>query len=155
MPNVMAAQSNIGGTLCESSLIPFLESCRKVWLKPAAGVPCSNTANIRERKTWTVDAKWILHLLKYHLGAKAPKNVYTVYQSRRRPKTEQSLVGLRTATSLHKRNQNTKSVKKFAGVPQTGKPISAVSGPTFTILRGHLQEILLFNQFFSNCRYVP
>ena len=23
---------------------------------------------------------------------------------------------------------------KFAGVPQTGKPISAISGPTFTIL---------------------
>jgi len=24
MPNVMAAQPNIGGTLCESSVIPFL-----------------------------------------------------------------------------------------------------------------------------------
>jgi len=25
---------------------------RKVWLTPAAGVPCSNAANIGERKTW-------------------------------------------------------------------------------------------------------
>ena len=53
MPNVMAAQPNIGGTLCGSSVIPFLVPYRKVWLRPAAGVSCSNTANIREHKTWT------------------------------------------------------------------------------------------------------
>jgi len=47
------AQPNIGGALCERSVIPFLVSRRKVWLIPAAGVPCSNAANIRERKTWT------------------------------------------------------------------------------------------------------
>ena len=53
MPNEMAAQPNIGGTLCENSVIPFLLSCHKVWLRPAAGVPCSKAANIREHKTWT------------------------------------------------------------------------------------------------------
>jgi len=53
MPNVMAAQPNIGGALCDSSVIPFLVPCRKFWLTPAAGVPCSNAANIGERKTWT------------------------------------------------------------------------------------------------------
>ena len=53
MPNVMAAQPNIGSPLCESSVIPFLVPHRKVWLTPAAGVPCSNAANIGERKTWT------------------------------------------------------------------------------------------------------
>jgi len=53
MPNVMATLPNIGGTVCESSVIPFLVPRRKVWLTPAAGVPCSNAANIRERKTWT------------------------------------------------------------------------------------------------------
>jgi len=26
---------------------------RKVWLTPAAAVPCSNNANIGERKSWT------------------------------------------------------------------------------------------------------
>ena len=52
MPNVMAAQLNIGGALCESSVIPFLVLRRKVWLTPAAGVPCSNAAYIGERKTW-------------------------------------------------------------------------------------------------------
>jgi len=49
MPNVMAAQPNIG----ENSVILFLVPQRKVWLRPAAGVPCSNVANVRERKTWT------------------------------------------------------------------------------------------------------
>jgi len=45
----------IGGALWESSVIPFLVPRHKVWLRPAAGVPCSNAANIK-------------------LG---PKNVYT------------------------------------------------------------------------------
>ena len=53
MPNVMAALPNIGGALYGSSVIQFLVPRRKVWLTPAAGVPCSNAGNIRERKTWT------------------------------------------------------------------------------------------------------
>jgi len=51
MPNVMAAQPNIGGALCESSVIPFLVPRHKVWLTAAAQVPCSHTANT-ECKTW-------------------------------------------------------------------------------------------------------
>ena len=54
MPNVMAALPNIAGALCKSSVIPFLVPRRKVWLTPAAGVPCSNAANVGELKTcWT------------------------------------------------------------------------------------------------------
>ena len=54
MPKVMAAAlPNIGGALCESCVIPFLVPRRKVWLTPAAGVPCSNAANVGVRKTWT------------------------------------------------------------------------------------------------------
>jgi len=37
---------------------------------------------------------------------------------------------------------------KFAGVPQTRQPISAVRGPKFTILWEHVEDILLFNKFF-------
>jgi len=51
MPNVMAARLNIGGALCESSVVLFLVPYRKVWLTPAAGVLSSNAANIGERKT--------------------------------------------------------------------------------------------------------
>ena len=48
MPYVMAAQVNIGGALCESSVIPFLVPSRKVWLTPAAKVLCSSTLAIQE-----------------------------------------------------------------------------------------------------------
>ena len=41
---------------------------------------------------------------------------------------------------------------KFAGVPQTGQPISAVTGPKSAILWGHMEEVLLLNKFFSDCR---
>ena len=42
----------------------------------------------------------------------------------------------------------TQNPLKLAGVPQTRQRISAASGPTFTILRGHVEEILLVNTFF-------
>jgi len=38
---------------------------------------------------------------------------------------------------------------------QTNETISAASGPKFTILWGHVGEILLLNKFFSDCRYMP
>ena len=37
---------------------------------------------------------------------------------------------------------------KFARVPQTRQQISAISRPKFTILAGHVEDILLFNKFF-------
>ena len=37
---------------------------------------------------------------------------------------------------------------KVAGVPQTPENISAASRPKFTILCGHVEEILLLNKFF-------
>ena len=37
----------------------------------------------------------------------------------------------------------TRNQLKFAGLPQTGQPISAVSGPKFAILWGHVENILL------------
>ena len=49
----------------------------------------------------------------------------------------------------------TRQPLKVAGVPQTPEPISAVSGPKFTILCGYLEKILLLNKFSSDCQYVP
>jgi len=49
----------------------------------------------------------------------------------------------------------TRNQLKFGGVPQTNEMISAASGPKFTILCGHLEDILLLNKFFSDCRYLP
>jgi len=48
----------------------------------------------------------------------------------------------------------TRNPLKFAGVPQTTGSISAASGPKFTILLGHVEEVLLLNKFFSDCRYM-
>ena len=42
----------------------------------------------------------------------------------------------------------TQNPLKFVGVPQTPEPISAVSGPKFNILSGHVEEVLLLNKFF-------
>jgi len=37
---------------------------------------------------------------------------------------------------------------KCGGVPQTNETMSAASGPKFTVLWGHLEDILLLNKFF-------
>jgi len=42
----------------------------------------------------------------------------------------------------------TRNPLKVPGVPQTNERISAASGPKFTILWGHVLEILLLNKFF-------
>ena len=41
----------------------------------------------------------------------------------------------------------TRNPLKFVGVSQTPEPISAASEPKFTILSGHVEEVLLFNNF--------
>ena len=49
----------------------------------------------------------------------------------------------------------TQNPLKFVGVPQTNEIISAASGPKSTILREHVEETLLLNKFFFDCRYMP
>jgi len=49
----------------------------------------------------------------------------------------------------------TRNPLKFAGVPQTRQQFSAVIGPKFTTLRGQVEEVLLFDKFFCDCRYMP
>jgi len=73
MSNVMAAQPNIGGALCESPVIPFLVPRCKVWLTPADGVPCSNATNIGECKTWKQSE---FARGKFPSGSSSSKNVY-------------------------------------------------------------------------------
>ena len=41
----------------------------------------------------------------------------------------------------------TRYPSKYDGVPQTRQSISAVSGPKFTTLSGHVEEVLLLNKF--------
>ena len=80
MPNVIAAweyrwRPLLEMTRSESSIIPFPVPCRKVWFTSTARVPCSNTANIGERKTWTQSE---FCAGRIPLGDKAPKCIYGV-----------------------------------------------------------------------------
>jgi len=71
--------------------------------------------------------------------------------------TPQSLADATTTVS-RSNAAKTRNPLKFARVPQTivhTGPISAASGPKFTLLWGHMKDILLLNKFFSDCRYMP
>ena len=87
IPNVMAAQPNIGVAVCESPAIPFLVHCHKAWLTTGGRVPCSNAVNIRESKTWTQS-----EFCMWQNVGKSPQNAYIVYQRRRRRNILQSFV---------------------------------------------------------------
>ena len=72
------------------------------------------------------------------------------------PSAQRCKVWLTPTTRVQCKNADkTRNLLKFAGVPQTTGSISAASGPTFTILWGHVENILLLNDFFSDCRYMP
>jgi len=60
-----------------------------------------------------------------------------------------------TTTVLCSNAAKARNPLKFAGVPQTHQKISAASKPKFTILGGHVEETLMCNKFFFDCRYVP
>ena len=47
---------------------------------------------------------------------------------------------------------NMRNPLKLPGVPQTNETISVTNEPKFTILWGHVGEILLLSKFFSDCR---
>jgi len=69
---------------------------------------------------------------KIPLPGKNPENVYGVpAQETAKHRVAWLAPGERRRCS---NEANTRNPLKFAGVPQTGKPISAISGPTFAIL---------------------
>ena len=123
------------------------ESCaqrRKVWLTPAAGVPFSNTAKIRERKTWSWTESEFCTWQNSVTGQEPPK----VYMSSTSPGDGQTSCKVWLACVERRRCSNdakTRNQLKFAGVPRTTGPISAISGPKFIIFWGHVEEILLRN----------
>ena len=131
MPNVIASQPNIGGALCESSVIPFPVLSRKVWLTPAAGVPCS-TLPISENARLGRN----MHFApgKIPLGGKSPRKCIYSVAAQERSNTCKVLL----ASCERRRCSNatkTRNPLKYAGVPQTHQQMSAViSWPKFTIL---------------------
>jgi len=117
---------------------------RKVWLTPAR-VACSDAANIGKRKTWTQTefCTWQNSVRgqeppKMYIQCTSPEDgqtswkVWLAFVERRRCSNE----------------ANTRNPLKFAGVPQTRQPISAINGPKFTILWRHVEKALRFNKCF-------
>jgi len=77
----MWANAQHDGRPAEYRWRPLLNAA--VWLTPTTRVPCSNAANIGERKTWTQSefCTWQNSIM----GQEPQKNVYIVYQPRRWP----------------------------------------------------------------------
>jgi len=83
-------------------------------------------------------------------------NVMVALPNKVAPSVQRRKVCLTPTTGVPCSNAaKTRNLLKFAGVPQTNETISAASMSKFTILWGHVEEILLLNKFFSDCRYVP
>jgi len=130
--------------LYESSVIPLLAARRKFWPTPTARVPCSNAANMGERKTWMQSefCTW-----QNSVRRQEPSKIYIQCIS---PRDGQTLCKVWLACGERRRRSSevkTRNPLKFAGVPETPEPISAASGLKFPILWGHMEEILLFNKF--------
>jgi len=128
---MMAAQSNIGGVLCESS-IPCTTP-----QSLAAAVPCINAASIRERKTWTQS-----EFCTWQNSVRGQESLYIVCQPRRRQMSCKVSLSDVAAVTIKAKTRNR---LKFSVVPQTRESISAASAPMFTILWGHVP----FNKFFQ------
>ena len=118
---------------------------RKVWLTPTTGVPCSNAANIGDRKTWT-QSKFFTW--QNSIRGKSPRKCMYVYTS---PGDGQTSCKVWLA-SVERRRCSSKGKRsnplKFAGVPQTNEPISAASGPKSTILWGIWERYCCLQVFF-------
>jgi len=149
MPNVMAARPNIGGTLCKSSAIPFLVARRKFWLTPVAQVPCSNAANITERKTW--DAKWILHLAKFLQGEEPPKCINSVGLPAQEMAKRHASFGWPPVSDIAEVTKPRRETRwNLLECPKLRNRSQPLVGRTSQYFGGHLEEICLI--IFSDCR---
>ena len=95
-----------------------------------------------------LDVTCILHLVNFRNGARAPTNVHIYCRS---PGDGQTSCKVWLASVERRRCSNeayTRKLLKLAGMPKTTGPISAVSGPKFTILCGHMEKISLLNSIF-------
>jgi len=112
-------------------------------LTPTARVPCINAANTGERKTLTQSefCTW-----QNCLRGKSPQKCI---QWTSPGDGQTSCKVWLTSVERHRCSNEAKrrNPLKFAGVLQTRQPISAVSGPKFTILWALVEESLLFNNF--------
>ena len=106
----------------------------------AAGVPCSDAANIGERKTWTQSefCTWQNSVQPGKIPSRGKSPRKCIYYSVPTQETAKHRVKFGWPAVIERRRcsneAKTRNPLKFAGVPETRQPISAVSGPKFAIL---------------------
>jgi len=140
MPNLMVALSNIGlgGALCSTP-------------QSLAHAHCSSAVQLRYQNTRAQDledAKWTLHPAKFRNGARTPKMyMYCTSPADGQTPCKVWLVSVERRRCSNAAKTQKRNPLKFAGVPQTTGPISAASGPKFTILWEHVKEICCLTIF--------
>ena len=133
--------------LCESSVIPLLVRPRKLLLTQNARVPCSNAVNTGERKTWTQSefCTWQNSVM----GQQPRKCIYSVLVQDQETAKHRAKFGwppLSNVSAVTKPRRETRW--NLLGCPKLANRSKPLVGTKFTILCGHVGEILLFNKFF-------
>jgi len=147
MPNVTAVQSNIGGALCESSVISFLVPRCKVRLTPTGRVPCSNAASIGVHKTWTQSE--VCTRQNSVREQKHQENVGKCVPAQETAKHHAKFgwLPLNDVAAVTKPRRETRW--NLLGCPKLAnrsQPFPLVCLSCHIV--GHVEEILLFNKFF-------
>jgi len=158
MPNVMAAQPNIHDAVCVSSIIPFIVPRRKVWLLPAARVPCSNVANIGECKAWMQSE--VCTWQNYVTEQKPPKSVYIYIYSIPAQETAKHRVkfGWPPVNDVAAVTKLTRETRwNLLGCPKLtnrSQMLVGRSSPYCKSIRRRYCHLTL-TSFFSDCRCMP
>jgi len=136
----MWANAQRDGRPAEYRWRPLLNAAKLGW-RPL--LECRAVTLPTERKTW---AQSEFRTWQNSVTGQQPPKIYSApaqETAKHRARFGWLSLGDVAAVTMPKRV----NPLKFAGVPQTNEPISAASGPKFTILWGHVGEILLFDQF--------
>jgi len=130
--------------------MPFLAPHHKVWLTHTAQVPWSNAANIGERRSWTQSefCTWQNSLR----GQDPPKCISVPAQETAKHRAKFGWPPLSYVGAVIKPTCETRW--NLLGCPKLGnqsQPLVGQSSPYCEDMwrRGHVEEILLFNQFLQ------
>jgi len=116
-------------------------------------VPCSNAANIGECKTWTQSE---FSPGKIPLGGKSRrKNIYSVpaHQETAKHGTKFGWPLLNDVAAVTEPMRETRW--NLLGCLKPANRSQPLMGRSSAYYEGHMEEILLFNKLFSDCRYLP
>ena len=156
MPNVMATLANIGVALCSTpqSLADaqYLTAAGAQPRFQSWGVQFRGLGYCTEQNTDGIPSFMHCSLLRNgnHTLHRKSWGGPSKFWGSGPPTPSGWALGLRSSNAA-----KTWKPLKLAGVAQITGPISAAGRPKFTILWGHLEEILLVNKFFFDCWHVP